>query len=399
MPRRSLPPVAPALCFALLTDARQLEALAPAWEDLLGRSSANEPMLSPAWLLPWWDVYAGSRQLRVGTFHEGDRLIGLALLQCRRHWYRVGVPYLELAPLGASTGQPDDVCSEYLNLLVERGREGDVTAAFVRALRTGQFGRWHEISLPMMDGEHPLRGMLGDAFTGAGFRVDEEVQTEAPYIPLPATWDAYAEALGKHRRLLVKSLRDFEAWAGGDVEIHRAESADEVAKGKQVLHQLHAERWQAAGQEGVFRANRFTRFHDRVMAALLERNALDLCWLSVRRQPVAAVYNIRWNGKVYFYQSGRALDVPGQVRPGIVLHAHRIRAAIEAGDREYDFLGGAVQYKRQLSPACRQIVRIRAGCAPVRERLRDAYLGGRRLGRRLYHLCRGNPRPAQSRQS
>src|SRR5262249_47539321 len=99
----------------------------------------------------------------------------------------------------------------------------------------------------------------------------------------------------------------------------------------------------------------------------LAENALELSWLVARGKPVAAAYNIVWNGKEHFYQSGRALDLPKEIRPGIVLHALAIRRAIDAGRREYDFLGGRSQYKRQPAPARRPAVRVRA----VRARIRD----------------------------
>jgi CelD/BcsL family acetyltransferase involved in cellulose biosynthesis len=108
------------------------------------------------------------------------------------------------------------------------------------------------------------------------------------------------------------------------------------------------------------------------MRAFLDRNALELRWLSVRGEPVAALYNLTWNDKVYFYQSGRKLDVPSGVRPGIVIHLRAIRRAIEAGRREYDFLGGASQYKRKLATATRPLVSVRAVRSPVLELARSA---------------------------
>ena len=40
--------------------------------------------------------------------------------------------------------------------------------------------------------------------------------------------------------------------------------------------------------------------------------------------PIAALYNFIWEGKVSFYQSGRKVDVPKNIRPGIVIHAYAI---------------------------------------------------------------------------
>src|SRR5205823_1776515 len=157
----------------------------------------------------------------------------------------------------------------------------------------------------------------------------------AHHIPLPETWEAYVRRLSANdRRYLLRSLRDFDAWAGPDVQIGRVTTPAELEEGKRILARLHAERWAAAGRAGVFRKSRFAAFHDAVLPQLLAEGALELIWLQARGEPLAALYNFVWNGKVYNYQSGRKVDLPRGLRPGIVLHARAIRAAIEAGRRE-----------------------------------------------------------------
>ena len=79
-------------------------------------------------------------------------------------------------------------------------------------------------------------------------------------------------------------------------------------------------------------------------------------------------YSIVYGGRVYFYQSGRSLDVPKSLKSGIALHALAIRASIEAGRLEYDFLAGDSQYKRDLSLAARPIVCLRAVAGSARAR-------------------------------
>lgn len=106
------------------------------------------------------------------------------------------------------------------------------------------------------------------------------------------------------------------------------------------------------------------------MPLLLDLGALELRWLSVGERPLAAIYNIRWNNKIYFYQSGRTLDLPPNIRAGIVLHAHCIRQAIADGCREYDFLQGVSQYKQQLALSSRPIVQFRLAKGGWRERTR-----------------------------
>jgi CelD/BcsL family acetyltransferase involved in cellulose biosynthesis len=356
------PPGATLRC-SVVSDPARLEACRPVWLGLLDRGAANEVMLTPMWLLPWWRIFGNldGRQLRVGQFYEGERLIGLAPLLRRRHWHRRAIPFRRLEPLGSGESAGEQVWSDYLNVLAERGAEEQVAVALANALVAGTFGSWDELVLPRMDGDGPMPALLNQALARRGMWTECVPAGAAPYVPLPGTWDAYLQALSSsHRYFLKRALRDFEQWAGGDVELRSASSPEELEEGHRILVELHTERWEADGGRGVFGSPRFRAFHEAVQREMLQAGALDLLWLRARGQPVAAVYNLRWAGKVSFYQSGRCTDLPANVRPGVALHAYAIRRAIEAGLREYDFLAGVSRYKMQFALATRPLVELRA---------------------------------------
>lgn len=374
------PPVSPLRC-TVLTDFAALEGRRADWLDLLDRSAANEPMLAPHWLLHWWRVYGatGGRTLRVGLFFDDDRLVGLAPLQGRRYWHRPGIPFRRLEPLGSDVDEGDGVGSDYLGVIAERGAEARVVRALADGVVRGEFGLWDEFVVPVMAGDGGLPTLLTEAFHAVGRPGACVTTSEAPYVTLPATWEKYLEALpSRKRRVIVHSLRDFDAWAGGAATLHRVRSADDLDEGKRVLELLHAERWRDAGQQGVFAAPRFQAFHDAVLPAWLADGALELTWLCVRGEPVAACYNVHWNNKVYFYQSGRKIDVPAKVRPGVVLMCKVMQAAIAAGRREFDFLGGASQYKLMFAATTRPLVEFRAARPSLVEWAR--HCAGRSLG-------------------
>jgi len=364
-----------AITCEVLRDPAQLATLDSAWRELLQRSDTNEPALAPFWLRAWWRVFGeqGGRTLRVLSMFDGDRLIGLVPLLARRHWYRHGLPFRRLELLGSGEDEEDEICSEYLGVVAERGREAEVTAELANALAKLRLGEWDEVVFPSMRGESRAARMLLEALERAGLAVEASVTADCPYIALPATFDDYLARLSSSNRQFVKrSVSSFEAWAQDDVQWREARTVEELEHASSILRALHHERWSAAGQRGVFASRRFREFHDEVMRELLSAGALELSWLVVRNEPVAALYNFSWNGKVYFYQSGRKLDLPNQVRPGIVAHILAIRRAIEAGRREYDFLGGASQYKRKLATASRPLLTVRAVRSPVRELARHA---------------------------
>lgn len=338
------------------------------------RTSNDEPGMTPAWMLAWWNVYGGEegRRLRVLAVHDRGRLVGLAPLVARWVLRGPGVPYRRLETLGTGEPSGDDVCTEYVGPLAERGAERDVAQAFARAVVAGEAGPYDELLLPVMKGDVEMPALLADALRQEGLEVELRETSQCPYVPLPATWEAYLRQLPSSGRYLVnRSLRDFTAWAGGELRLERATTPGRLQEGLRVLAELHEARWKAAGERGAFAGSRFRRFHERVAPRLLDDGALELVWLVAHGRPVAAAYVILHANKATFYQSGRATDVPDAVRPGIVLQAELVRSAIERGLVEYDFLGGASRYKRQLALASRPLVEIRAARRTLREQARS----------------------------
>jgi CelD/BcsL family acetyltransferase involved in cellulose biosynthesis len=379
------------LRLSIVRDIGALGAIESAWADLLARSSSRSFALSPRWLLPWWGIFGGdaNRSLCVGLFYRGDRLVGLAPFLARPHRYHVALPFRRLELLGSGEDERDEICSDYLGVVAEAGAEAEVAAALAKALLNDDFGRWDELVMPAMNGFDPLPRMLESELTSAGLLVRCEHVNGCPYIPLPKSWDDYLSALPSSARYLVRSsLSDFSKWANGSDRIQSAEQPDDVERGAAILRALHAERWTKAGGSGAFASTRFARFHADVMPELWKRGELELLWLSVRGEPVAALYNIVKDGVVYFYQSGRSLDLPKSIRPGIVLHAHSIRSAIELGRREYDFLAGASRYKLDLALATRPLVVMRATRPSLVESLRKLGSSGLEAARVLRSTLR-----------
>jgi CelD/BcsL family acetyltransferase involved in cellulose biosynthesis len=231
----------------------------------------------------------------------------------------------------------------------------------VDALAGDALGPWDELALAPMSGECPVGLLLAEALRARGFTVSLDVTGASLHVPLPRTFEAYLAALPTSRRAMVRrSIRAFEAWARGEALLEVASTRAELARTKEELVRLHGARWADAGRAGAFASPRFSAFHDAVMPQLQDEGALELACLRVRGRAVAAIYNLVWRDKVRFYQSGRAVDVPGGLSPGIVIHARAIERAIALGRREYDFLPGVARYKTELGLASRPVVALRA---------------------------------------
>jgi CelD/BcsL family acetyltransferase involved in cellulose biosynthesis len=366
----------------------RLRAIRPAWEELLARSSNREPTSHPAWVLPWWTVFGeqGGRQLASLEIRDGERLVGLVPLVLRPSRHRRVLPFRRLELLATGEAEADESCSDYVGVIAEAGREDEVAKAFVSALARGELGPWDELVGSSMNGASPMPAALARALEAEGMSVSLEQTGVCPYVELPKTWDAYLAALkGNKRSQLKRALRAFEAWAGGPPVIERVSRPEDLEDARATLVRLHAERWQS---DGVFGSRHFRAFHDQATRDLLAAGMLDLGAMRVRGEPIAAFYNLRCDGKSQFYQGGRKVDVPDDVRVGVTMHAYLIRGAIEQGLREYDFLAGDSQYKMSLATATRPLVTLRAARPGARESLRTATERAIVLGRAIRESAR-----------
>jgi CelD/BcsL family acetyltransferase involved in cellulose biosynthesis len=351
------------LACKVVNDNAEAELLRPAWTDLLERCDRNELTQSPDWLLTWWSVFGPTqgRQLRLALFHEDDRLVGIAPLLRRRHWYRGWLPFTRLELLGSGEPAEHGIYSNHIGVIAERGLEAKVAKALVAAIAGGALGRWDEVVLPMMSADTALPELLVESFRTAGHDAESTVLAGAPYISLPPSWSDYLRGLSANsRRNIERSIKAFDKWADGTTELECITLPADVDRGKAILMKLHHERWGVDDQAGVFRSPLFLAFHERMMRALAERGALELLILRARGEPVAALYSVVWADKVIAYQTGRRIDVPANVRPGGVVLSLAIRRAIEQGRREFDLQADEAFYKSQLTPHVRKLVQVRA---------------------------------------
>jgi len=360
----------------MIDDVAGLARLSAAWRGLLARASAPSPSKTPTWLLAWWRQFGGldGRRLRTIAVHDTatGELVGLVPLCLRTVMVRRVVPIRRLELLATGEDHADEICSDYTGAIVAAGREAEVAKAVGRFLVSGRHDGFDHLVMQRMSGADPFAAELAGALDRLGLTAALAEDAVCPYVPLPASFEAYRQQLDRDSRYVVtRSLRELEKWAGkaGYTRVV-ARTPAELAEGRAILHSLHGERWGGSSDGGVFASERFTRFHDEVMTALLDGpdGKLELQWLVVDGRPVVALYNIVYRGRVYFYQSGRKLDVPKGVKLGLAAHALALRAAIDDGHAEYDFLAGESQYKRQLALAKHALVTLTAAAPSMRAR-------------------------------
>jgi hypothetical protein len=154
----------------IIGSAARLESLAGEWEALLSRCDQDEPTRSPLWLGAWWRCFGGSggRRLRAVAFRQGRRLVGVVPLAVRPVWVAPGVRIRRLDLLPSGEEEADEICSDYLGPVTERGLEQPVAEGLAQLLDDGALGRWDELVMPAMSTDGAMIPLLYGAFERLG---------------------------------------------------------------------------------------------------------------------------------------------------------------------------------------------------------------------------------------
>ena len=326
-------------------DASGFEALRGEWNQLLARAQGDCVFYTWEWHSIWWEAYQPGELMILACREEG-RLLGIAPL------------FVSGCEAGRSLriiGCVD--VTDYLDFIVDRTRLREVFEAFADYLAAARES-FDNIDICNIPQASPTRELLPALLDERGFHTVVERQDVCPVIELPSDWSGYLAQLDKKQRHEIRR------------KLRRVKGMDEaidwyIVNGK---HQLedeveHFVRLMAASdpQKAAFLSDeRNLRFFKDIVPLAQERGWLQLNFLTVGDERVAAYLNFIYGKRVMVYNSG--LDSSGyrQLSPGIVLLAYNIRQAIQDGYEVYDFLRGDEAYKYRMGGRDTAVMNIRA---------------------------------------
>ena len=276
----------------------ELEPYADAWDRLAGRA----PLRSWTWLSSWWRHYRSprTRLLVLGVFSDADFLVGAA------PWFLddAGPGGRVIRPLGSG-----EVCSDYVGILSRPEAE----AAVVEALADFLVSTPRPTTPPFRRGtcsnstaSTPRTGWpagCSAAWRSGAARRTAVRRRVAGGSSFRRSWEAYLAGLSKGHRKQIRRL-ERELLDTGRAVLHTVERGEDLPQAVALLIDLHQRRRRVLGQRGCFASPRFAAFHREVMPAMLAQGQLQLHWLELDGQPVAAEYHLAGGGVIYAYQSG-----------------------------------------------------------------------------------------------
>jgi CelD/BcsL family acetyltransferase involved in cellulose biosynthesis len=349
------------LTVTALRSIEAVDAVAGAWDDLLGRSRDPEIFLTHVWMRSWWEVFGGEgeRQPLVLLVHDGPELIGLVPLQVRPVSGLGPARLKRLEFLGTGEDEADEVCSDFLDVVAAAGRDDDVCRAVWQYLAGGADAGlvWDEARFHKVLAGSRLMRLLAPRARGSGRALDSPVAGERYYVPLDAgSFEDYLQGLSAQRRKRIFYYRRKLERDGG-IEERRASTAEEIRLYLQEIARLNRLRRNSQGKPSAFSSAKFRRFQALVAPRLAQRGWLDLrLWLKDGRC-VAGLYVFVYGGVIYYYQSGWDTSAFGNVSPGLVFLSQMIEGGFAQRLRRFDFLvGGEGSYKQEYEcrnePVC-----------------------------------------------
>jgi CelD/BcsL family acetyltransferase involved in cellulose biosynthesis len=324
----------------------EFEALRLSWNELLHASAANRPFLTWEWLFAWWTSLRGRSRLKLFVVRAGDQLLAVAPLRVTGGgltWFSS----LEFIGTGFAG-------SDYLDLIVRRGFETEALEALAGSIEA-QGLALRLTHLPPASLASRLARRLGT--DGWGCR--ETPSGVCPLIRLAGhTWDSYLASRGSaHRANVRRRLRT--AVGVLDVRFERVGSAPQRLEVLKALAAFHEERFTGNTRSTAFQTPDLQAFHRDATARALDAGWLRLYALYLNGEMAGAMYAFSYDQRFYFYQHG--YDERFQKHsPGLLLIAMTIRAAIEEGALEFDFLYGTESYKALWADEQRPLGRLDA---------------------------------------
>lgn len=326
----------PALTVSECRDWNELDRLRPEWNRLLQPNPALGLFSTPEWLGPWWHAYGNNKDLL--SLIVNDAVAGVvAILPMyleRVKW--LGLTLRKLRLVGDGSRDSDD-----LDFIIHPGYQEAVVNAF---LAWAQSRRFDICELNCVSPRSECVSLLEVGVADANW---EHRKSHRPMavVQLPNTWELYLKRLSSKERGKVGTRHRY-LQSRYRVQFYRCEGIDRLPCCLETLFRLHQKRWEARGEKGSFSLAERRQFYYEMATALLRRGGLELWFMELNGEPVAAQIGLRYRDTVHSLQEG--FD-PAYAKEsvGYVLRSHVLRHCIETGIRQYDFLAGDQDSKQR----------------------------------------------------
>ncbi len=324
-----MPQPQPAIDIRPVGDLAEMEALKPAWNELL--MAAIRPTVFDAWEWQYQcaRLLADGRDLVILAAYHGDRLVGL--LPLHRVRIRLGslLPAEALAPLGGAI-------TDYNACLVRERHLSTVVPALAGYLRKrGALLDLHNVR------PGTCLFILRAYLIRQGFSQATYESKTALFTRLESSYDPFLKSLKKKLRKNLSNNQNYMDRAGG-YSYQTEAAADELLE---TLIRLHSCRWEYKGESGALAAKRIQAFHAGLQK--MTERPFDIRYFAIGHDGliVAILYGFVFRNCYFAYLSGFDM-AHNRISPGNMIINYAIQELIGEGIVGFDMLRGDMHYKQ-----------------------------------------------------
>jgi len=326
------------------------DALADEWNPLVRRSRFNTIFLTHEWQTTWWH-YLGEGELWILAFRDAanGKLVGIAPL------YRITLADGENAGKRQFNIVGCINVSDYLDLIVEEGREGEVYARLLEWLHSVDAPEWEILDLCNLPEVSRTWQEIPALLAARGLAVRTFEEDVAPQFALPFHYETYLqeqvekkqrhEIRRKQRRAERECLLEFHI--SGVKDALEAEMDDFIALQRA-----------SRADKAEFMTSEMRRFFIGMAGVMQKAGWLRLCFLSMNGERVASLLAFEYDRKFLLYNSGYDPDSFAQLSPGWTILSYAIQYAIAVGCRLFDFMQGNEEYKYRFGAKDYRVMRV-----------------------------------------
>jgi CelD/BcsL family acetyltransferase involved in cellulose biosynthesis len=329
---------------ACVQDATVFAALRNEWAELLHSSASSNPFLTWEWLHAWWMHFGNAHGLRLLLVRAGGELIAVAplwLISAPLSWFS-RLEFLGTGPAG----------SDYLDVIVRRGRDEEAVAALADFLTSRQL-TLRLTHLPPAS----IGAQLAKRLAAAGWTPSFADDGVCPVADLGGqTFESYLATLGAaHRANIRRRLRALDREF--EVRFDRVTRHEDRQSALAALAGFHHRRYADRGGSTAFTSPAARAFHEDATRLALGRGWLRMYVLTLNGGIAAVMYGFSDGGRFFFYQHGYD-EAYAPYSVGLALMALTINAAIGEGANEFDMLWGTESYKSLWARRTRVLQRV-----------------------------------------
>lgn len=309
------------------------EGIRDKWNQLLKKSFSDNIFLTWEWLYSWAECNLNSnRYLYILSVEEGDNLVGIAPLYIEKRQtgiFRVRKIFF--------LGYPE-CCADYLDVIIKRGYEKEVTAVIYEFLNDEK--GWDIIELHNIPSNSFFLLHFFERINQDGKYASIRPDGFCPIIILPESVEDFYMSLSSNRRQQFRRHLNILK-REGEVKHFTFLSGQHKDLKTQLIYLCDLYR------KSRNMSTNFSMFLERLILRSQEQGSsiFQLDFLAFNNKYIAGLLHFRYNGSLYMYVMAVDKSFKPQISIGNIIVGLSIERAILDKIKIYDFLRGTEDYK------------------------------------------------------